>query len=40
MMSVMEYAEDVGKKVGEILKKCKELGINVNGEDDLLEEEE
>ena len=40
MMSVMEYAEDVGKKVGEILKKCKELGINVNSEDDLLEEED
>lgn len=40
MMSVMEYAEDVGKKAGEILKKCKELGINVNSEDDLLEEED
>lgn len=40
MMSVLEYAEDVGKKVGEILKKCKELGIDVNVEDDMLSEDD
>ena len=38
MMSVLEYAEDVNKPVEEILKKCKELGINVNSEDDMLED--
>ena len=27
MMSVLEYALDVNKKVEEILEKCKELGI-------------
>ena len=39
MMSVFEYAEDVNKTVDEILKKCKELGINVSSEDDLLDDE-
>jgi len=29
MMSVKEYAIDVNKSVKEILKKCKELNINV-----------
>ena len=38
MMSVLEYAEDVNKPVEEILKKCKELGINVNSADDMLED--
>ena len=38
MMSVLEYAEDVNKPVEEILKKCKELGINVNSEEDMLED--
>ena len=38
MMSVLEYAEDVNKPVEEILKKCKELGINVSSEDDMLED--
>ncbi|MDD3341819.1 MAG: translation initiation factor IF-2 [Bacilli bacterium] len=37
MMSVREYAEDVNKTVEEILKKCKELSIAVEGEEDLLE---
>lgn len=40
MMSVIEYAEDVGKKVENIIKKCKELGINVTSEEDMLSEEE
>lgn len=39
MMSVLEYAQDVNKTVEEILKKCKDLGISVDGEDDLLDEE-
>ncbi len=40
MMSVLEYAQDVNKSVNEILKECRELGINVNGEDDLLSEDD
>ncbi len=39
MMSVLEYANDVNKSVEEILKKCKELGINVKSESDDLDEE-
>ncbi|MBP3461545.1 MAG: translation initiation factor IF-2 [Bacilli bacterium] len=39
-MSVIEYALDVNKSVGEIIKKCKELGININNEEDLLSEED
>ncbi len=38
MMSVKDYAEDVGRKVEEILKKCKEIGIEVSSEDDMLDE--
>ena len=40
MMSVREYAEDVNRKVEEILKKCEELGISVSNEDDLLSEDD
>lgn len=40
MMSVLEYANDVNKTVGEILIKCKELGISATSEDDYLEEED
>ena len=39
MMSVLEYAEDVNRTVDYILSKCVELGIEVSGEDDLLDEE-
>lgn len=39
MMSVLEYAQDVNKTVEEILKKCKELEIEVKTEDDLLDDE-
>lgn len=39
MMSVLEYAEDVNKTVGEILKKCKELNISVETEGDMLDED-
>ncbi|MBQ4634558.1 MAG: translation initiation factor IF-2 [Bacilli bacterium] len=39
-MSVFEYASDVNKTVEAILKKCKELGINVNTKDDMLSEDD
>ena len=39
MMSVLEYAEDVNRTVENILNKCKELGIDVSSEDDLLDED-
>ena len=39
MMSVLEYASDVNRTVDYVLKKCKELGINVSNEEDFLEEE-
>lgn len=39
MMSVLEYAEDVNKKVSEIFEYCKKLGINVSSEDDMLDED-
>ena len=39
MMSVSEYAIDVNKTVKEILKKCKELNIEVEDEDSMLDEE-
>ena len=40
MMSVLEYANDVNKSVGEILKMCEELNIKVTNETDLLTEED
>ena len=40
MMSVFEYASDVNKTVEAILKKCKEVGINVNTKDDMLSEDD
>ena len=40
MMSVLEYAIDVNKSVNEILKECRELGINVSGEEDMLSEDD
>ena len=39
MMSVLEYALDMDKTVEEILKKCKELNIDANDEEDMLDEE-
>ena len=39
MMSVSEYAIDVNKTVKEILKKCKELNIEVEDEESMLDEE-
>ena len=40
MMSVEEYALDVNYSVSQILKKCKELGIKVSSEEDLLSEDD
>ena len=40
MMSVQEYANDVNRTVDYVLKKCKELNINVSSVDDLLEEDD
>lgn len=40
MMSVKEYAEDVNRKVEEILKKCEELGIVVSSIEDMLSEDD
>ena len=39
MMSVLDYANDIGKDVSIVLNKCKELNIPVTKEDDMLEEE-
>lgn len=39
MMSVKEYAIDVNKSVDAILKLCKEMNINVNNEDDMLDDD-
>ena len=39
-MSVLEYAEDVGKTVEEIIKLCESLNINKTNEDDLLDQDE
>jgi len=40
MMSVLEYANDVGKSVGVILEVCKKLEIKVNNEDDMLSDDD
>ena len=39
-MNILEYAEDVGKEVSEIILLCQELGINKSKEDDFLTDEE
>lgn len=40
MMTVLEYANDVGKSVEEILKRCIELDIEARNEEDLLSDED
>jgi len=40
MMSVKDYATDMNISVAEVLKKCKELGINVNNGTDELSEDD
>ena len=39
MMSVKEYANDVNLSVNEILNLCVKLGISVNNEDDMLDDD-
>ena len=38
-MSVYEYASDVNLSVDVILKLCEKLGINVNNEEDMLDDD-
>lgn len=38
MMSVLEYALDIKKTARDVLAKCKQLGIKVTSENDMLEE--
>ena len=40
MMSVKDYALDVGRSVKEILDKCNTLGFSASNEDDILSEDE
>ncbi len=40
MMTVMEYAEDMNKKIEEILNACKSLNINVSNDSNLLSDED
>ena len=39
MMSVREYSEDINQSIEVIIKKAKELGYDVNNEDDILSED-
>ena len=39
-MNVSEYANDVGKKVSEILKLCQTLDIKVSNEEDMLSDDD
>ena len=39
MMTVLEYALEVGKTAEEILRKCKELNIHVSKESDILDDD-
>lgn len=40
MMTVLEYADDMNKKVEEIIGVCKKLSIKINEEKDLLSDED
>ena len=40
MMSVLEYANDVDKKIEDILTLCKKMDINVSNEDDMLSDDD
>ena len=39
-MTVEEYSFDTNRSIEEILKKCKELGINASNKDDFLEDDD
>ena len=40
MMSVLEYASDVGKSVESIFELCRKLNIKVDNEDDMLSDDD
>ena len=40
MMSVLEYANDIGKTSEDILKMCEKLNIKVSNLDDMLSEDD
>jgi len=40
MMSVLDYANDIGQNVKVVLEKCKQLNMAITSEDDMLEEEQ
>lgn len=40
MMSVLDYANDVNKKVEEVIKECKKLGIKVTDENSILSDDD
>ena len=40
MMSVLEYASEIGIDVNVVLSKCKTLGIGVSNENDYLSEDD
>ena len=40
MMSVLEYASDVGKSVESIFELCRKLNIKVENEDDMLSDDD
>ena len=40
MMSVKEYANDINLSVAEVLKKCREMQIEVKTADDELSEDD
>ena len=39
-MTVEEYSLDTNRSIEEILKKCKELGVNASNKDDFLEDDD
>lgn len=39
-MTIEEYSFDTNRSIEEILKKCKELGINASNKDDFLEDDD
>ncbi len=40
MMSVLDYANDINRKVEEVLKECKKLGIRVTDENSILNDDD
>ena len=40
MMSVLEYANDIGKDVGFVLGLCSRLGIEASSDNDMLSDDD